>query len=925
LRGGAPNARRDRADGLIKLGDSDSLVSTKLRPPCLRTNLVARPRLTEKLEREPERRLTLISAPAGFGKTALLGEWLGGCAGGESSVAWISLDEGDNDPARFLSYLVAALRSIEEEIGEGVLSSLRAPGYSQAEALTGAFLNELADFPGELAIILDDYHLIDSHHVHGIVSFMLDRLPSNVHLVIASRIDPPMPFARLRARGQIAEINAADLSFAQEEAAAFLKDTMGLDLSAEDVAALEERTEGWIAGLQLAALSMRDRKDVPGFVRAFSGSHRDVLDFLSEEVLERQSERIRSFLLETSILERLTGELCDAVTDRDDGLEMLETLERENLFIVALDDERRWYRYHHLFADFLHGRMKHERPERVKELHLRAASWYERNGWASEAVEHALAAGEVEWAAPLIEHNAQALFQRGEGATVDQWLTALPAELVRSRPRLSLARAVWVLIGGRVDEVEPLLTDAERALATVDQPHELSVDEAARGLANVPGTVAMLRAELARQRGDVEHTIQFAQRARAYADENDRHLCFFVSWNLAVAKQMQGRLGEAEDALAELAADPYVTGQHCYFAVRAYYTLGQVQRAQGRLNAALRTCRQGLELAAEAARPVLSAAGVAHVGVAEVLHERNELDAALDHVTRGVALCRQLAYAQWLVTGLTALARIRQARGDQAGALEAIGEAERLVPNQESLVDIIFPVAVQRARLLLAQGKVDDPARWSAERGLGVEDEPSYLRESEHLVLARVLLAQDKPDQALRLLKRLREEAQAAGGSGSEIEILTLQALALREKGEKEQAVSTLTQALALAEPEGYVRTFVDEGPQMVALLSEVLEAQQRGRLHPLVSAHYLRKLLAALERDASDAAPPGADLLEPLSDRELEVLALVDAGRTNQEIAEELFVAKSTVKTHIKNIYGKLDVRNRTQALVRARELGLL
>jgi LuxR family maltose regulon positive regulatory protein len=316
---------------------------------------------------------------------------------------------------------------------------------------------------------------------------------------------------------------------------------------------------------------------------------------------------------------------------------------------------------------------------------------------------------------------------------------------------------------------------------------------------------------------------------------------------------------------------------------------------------------------------------VAHVGVAEVLHERNELDAALDHVTRGVALCRQLAYAQWLVTGLTALARIRQARGDQAGALEAIGEAERLVPNQESLVDIIFPVAVQRARLLLAQGKVDDPARWSAERGLGVEDEPSYLRESEHLVLARVLLAQDKPDQALRLLKRLREEAQAAGGSGSEIEILTLQALALREKGEKEQAVSTLTQALALAEPEGYVRTFVDEGPQMVALLSEVLEAQQRGRLHPLVSAHYLRKLLAALERDASDAAPPGADLLEPLSDRELEVLALVDAGRTNQEIAEELFVAKSTVKTHIKNIYGKLDVRNRTQALVRARELGLL
>jgi LuxR family maltose regulon positive regulatory protein len=389
---------------------------------------------------------------------------------------------------------------------------------------------------------------------------------------------------------------------------------------------------------------------------------------------------------------------------------------------------------------------------------------------------------------------------------------------------------------------------------------------------------------------------------------------------------MQGRLGEAEDALAELAADPYATGQHRYFAVRAFYTLGQVQRAQGRLSAALRTCREGLELAAEAGRPVLPAAGVAHVGMAEVFYERNELDAALDHATRGVALCRQLGYAQWLVTGLSALARIRQVRGDQAGALEAIGEAERLVPNPESLVDIIFPVAVERARLLLAQGKVDDAARWCAERGLSVEDEPSYLREREHLVLARVRLAQDKPDQALRLLKRLGEEAQRAGRTGSEIEILALQALTLEAKGEKERAVSRLAQALALAEPEGYVRTFIDEGPEMAALLSEVLRVQQRGRLAPDVPAYYLRKLLAALERDASSAATPaGAGLPEPLSDRELEVLALLTAGKTNRQIAEELYVAQSTVKTHVKNIYHKLDARSRAQALVRAKELNLL
>src|SRR5215216_5921757 len=806
------------------IGASDTLVSTKLRPFQTRPNLVARPRLIAKLEPEAGRKLMLISAPAGFGKTTLLGEWAASRSD-EQCVAWVSLDEADNDPARFLSYLVAALQTVEEEIGEGVLSSLRAPGSPPIEALTGALLNELADFPGTLAIVLDDYHLIDSDQVHGIVSFLLERLPSNVHLVIASRIEPPLLLARLRARGQITEINAADLSFAREEAVAFLKDTMGLNLSDEYVAAVEERTEGWIAGLQLAALSMRDREDILGFVRAFSGSHRDVLDFLTEEVLERQSERVRSFLLETSILQRLSGELCDVVTNRDEGQEMLETLERENLFVVALDDERRWYRYHHLFADVLRGLLEQERSEDVKELHLRAASWYERNGWASEAVEHALAAGDAGWAARLVEYYAQALFQRGEGATVDRWLSALPAGLVRSRPRLSLAQAILALISGRTDEVEPLLTDAERALTTVDQAGEPPVGEAVRGgLANVHASVAMLRAELARHRGDVEHTIQFTRRARAHLGEGDRYLRFFTSWNLAVVKQMQGRLGEAEDALAELAADPWASGRNPYVAVRTYYALGQVQRYQGRLSAALQTCRQGLELATEAGRRALPAAGVAHVGIAEVLYERNELDATLDQAMRGVELCRQIGYAQWLVTSLTALACIRQARGDQTGAIEAIGEAERLVPS--TVVDIFFPVAVQRARLLLAQGKVEDAARWCAERGLGVEDEPSYLREREHLVLARVLLAQGKVDQALRLLRWHLEEAQAQRRRGSEIEILKLQALALWEKDAKERAVSTLTQALILAEPEGYVRTFVDEGPEMALLVSEVLEAQ---------------------------------------------------------------------------------------------------
>src|SRR5918997_2388088 len=360
---------------------ADPLVSTKLHPSQARPKLVARPHLVESLTREPGRRLTLLSAPAGFGKTTLLNEWAKSRADGQSYVAWLSLDGADNDPVRFLAYLVAALRrTVEEGFGEAVLAALRSPQLPRLEVLTAALLNEMAALPGGLDLVLDDYHLIDSEPVHGIVSFMLERLPESVHRVVSCRVQAPLPLARLRARGQMTELNAAELSFPREEAAAFLKEVMGLDLSAEDVAKLEERTEGWVAGLQLAALSMRDREDLPGFVESFSGSHRDVLDFLAEEVLERQPAHAREFLLKTSILDALSGPLCDALTGRSDGDEVLKGLERENLFVVALDDERRWYRYHHLFADFLRGRLRRESPELASVLHVRAAEWNEREG-----------------------------------------------------------------------------------------------------------------------------------------------------------------------------------------------------------------------------------------------------------------------------------------------------------------------------------------------------------------------------------------------------------------------------------------------------------------------------------------------------------------------------------------------------------------
>ena len=903
---------------------SHALVTSKLSAPRTRPNLVARPRLRGILDRHGGRRLTLVSAPAGFGKTTLLGEWAEERLAQGESVAWVSLEESDNDPARFSTYLVAALRTVGEGIGEGVLASLRSPEPPPVEAVVGALVNDLAEVPQEIAVVFDDYHVIDAEPVHEATSFLVEYLPENVHLVVISRTDPPLPLPKLRARGQMTEIRAADLRFTPEEATAFLGDVMGLALSARDVAALEEVTEGWAAALQLAAISMQNREDASAFVQSFSGSNRHVLDFLAEEVLERQPEHVRDFLLKTSILDRLSGPLCDALTGASDGQAMLERLERDNLFVVPLDDDRRWYRYHHLFADFLRGRLLREQPERVAESHLRAASWYEREGWASEAVEHALAAGDYQWAARLIEQHAQALVLRGEGATMDRWLSALPAVLVRSRPRLSLARAIWALIDSRTDEVDGLLTDAERALATADQPHEPSAEEATGGLANVPGTVAQLRAELARQRGDAEGAIRFAQQALTHASEGDLYLRYLSRWNLAVATLMQGRVGEAEEALADLVRDPWASGPNRFFAVRACYTVAQAQRAQGRLSAALQSCQEALELAAEAG--LRAAAGVAHVGLAEVLCERNDLDDALEDATEGVALCRQLGYAQQLVTSLTVLARVRQVRGDQADALEAIGEAERVLPSPKVIVDLIFPVAVQRARLLLAQGEFSAAARWSAERGLGVEDEPSYLREREHLVLARALLAEGKPVPALRLLERLRKEAEAAGRTGDLIEILVLQARALWAGNRKERAANTLTRALALAEPEGYVRTFVDEGTAISDLLSATLEARQSGRLDApgRASTQYIAKLLAAL---AQEAEVPGADepLAEPLSERELEILALIAAGDSNREIASRLFVSASTVKTHINNLYRKLGARSRTQAVARARELGVL
>ena len=909
-----------------------ALVTTKLHAPRTRPNLVSRPRLGEALAASKGRAVTLVSAPAGFGKTTLLAEWLETHAIGGRSVAWLSLDESDNDPARFFTYLIGALRIVEEGIGEGVLGSLHSPQPPSVEAVVGALINELAGAPREITAVLDDYHLITSEPVHEAVYFLIEHIPQNVSLVILSRTDPPLPLPKLRARDQMIEIRAADLRFTKEETSTFLKGVMGLTLSAGDVATLEEITEGWVAALQLAALSTQGREDVSSFVEAFSGSNRHVLDFLTEEVLARQPDDVREFLLETSVLERMSAPLCNALTGRNDGQEMLERLERENLFVVPLDDERRWYRYHHLFADFLRGRLERNRPERVEELHRAAAACCERNELVDEAVRHAQAAGDPEWVARLVEQHVAEVMERNERATLQRWLASLPAEAVRSRPRLSLVQAYQLRNTGPLDKLERLLDDAERAYVADGNAVEPAVSPHARTswaavwLTNLPANVAILRAELARLRGDADRTVEFTRQAVAHLSEG--HIVrALADWNLARAHWIRGDLAEAERAMCGQLSEALAVRHAAddpYLILLTSWELGRLQSARGRLRAALRTYQDALKLAADAGGS--SAEGFAHVGLAEILRERNELDSALVHATEGIARCRELANLLPLAAGLIALARIRQACGDRAGAVEAIGEAEQIGLSPQ-VIHLFNPVPVHRARLLLARGEVTEAARWTEERGLSFDDEVSYVRESEHLIVTRVLLAEDKPEQALRLLERLCENAEGAERRGSVIEIMALQALALWAKGKKEQAVGTLTLALAQAEPEGYVRTFVDEGPAMAELLSATLEARQRGHLDAAsrVPVSYLAKLMTALAREGRSAPISEVRLPEPLSERELEVLALIASGDSNGEIAGRLFVSLSTVKTHVNNLYRKLGANSRTQAVARAREMGLL
>ncbi len=899
------------------------LLTTKLYVPPVRPGLVSRPRLIERLNAGLDRKLTLISAPAGFGKSTLLSEWV---AGIKWPVAWISLDKGDNDPARFLAYLVVSLQTIEPDVGKSALAALQSPQPPPMEAVLTGLINEIATVPDHFVLVLDDYHLIEAQPIHDALTFLLDHLPPQMHLVIASRADLPLHVARLRGRGAMIEIRSDDLRFAPDEAAAFLNEVMGLDLSHEDVEALEARTEGWITGLQMAALSMQGRKDIRSFIAAFTGSHRYVLDYLIEEVFQGQPPDVQDFLLQTSILDRFTARVCDAITERDDSQEVLLALEQANLFIISLDDSRQWYCYHRLFADLLRHRFQTVRGEDVvTQLHKRACRWYEAHGLSGEAVSHAFAAEDFEGAARLIELTGLEMLSRGELVTLLGWVDGLSERVVRTRPWLCTIHAWALTLTGQLDAVEPRLQDAERRLTAGDEEYILSRPEGTITL-NMVGHIAAIRAYVAALEGEMQRAVELSRQALERLSDDDLVVRSVVVFTLGVASLASDDIVGASRAFAEASAIGQAAG-NIHLAVPAMCSLANLQARQGRLHQAAETYQDALQLAETEGRP-LQVAAMAHIGIGNLLCEWDDLEGARGHVMAGLEQGQQWGNPDGLANGYVALAQVLQVRGDLDGAVDAVQKAERVVEGHTVTPMTAAQVAAARPRQWLAQGDLEAAARWARESQLGAEHRLSFLSEAEDIMVARVLIGQGKLGEAVGLLARLQQAAKAAGRMRSVLETLVLQAVALAVQGGMSQAMHASEQALSLAEPEGYVRIFVDEGEPMAKLLQQ---AAAQG-----IAPDYVGTLLAAFRGEAKkehplkdEVPPPSAPrpspMVEPLTPRELEVLRLIAAGLRNQEIADQLVISVATVKRHISNIYGKLGVSHRTQAIARAKELNLL
>jgi LuxR family maltose regulon positive regulatory protein len=894
------------------------ILETKLHAPTVQPRRVARERLLDRVRRGLEGALTLVSAPAGFGKSTLMAQAVAAAASNGSagrSVGWLSLDPGDNDPVTFWTYVVNAMDRAVPGVGRAALSQLDVAGGGSPESAIASLVNALASSDEEVVLVLDDLHVVEQPAIHQQLMYLLDHLPAHAHLVAGTRADPPIPLARLRARGALVEVRATDLRFTPDEASAYLTGSMGLVLDAANVAALESRTEGWIAALQLAALSMQGRDDLAGFIDRFAGDDRYIVDYLVEEVLTRQPEAVRAFLLETSILARMTGTLVDSVTGQRGGRATLEALDRGNLFVVALDDQRQWYRYHHLFGDVLQAHLAAERPDDVAVLHRRASDWFESSGDRAEAIRHALAGKDVDRAAALIERSIPEMRRTRREPTLIRWFDALPDEAFDTRPILAVGYAGVLLSDGRADRVAELLGRADRWLAVApgsDRPDGMVVADEWQ-LRLMPAMVELYRAALAKLGGDLEGNITHARRALELLDPADDVGRGGADAFLGLAYWELGQLDLALRSYRDGMASLDRSGFHADV-VGGALTTADILLAQGHLREVAATYEASLDRATRGGPPFLRGVADMHAGLGAVAYERGDLAEAVTQLDTAEQLGEEHAFPRFPHRSRVARAWLAAATGDVERALELLTEAEdRYVPDFQPDVR---PIAAQRARLLVAHGRVAEARASARRRGVAPTDEPTYLREYELLTLARLLTAEDSTAEAVALSGRLVEAAEEGNRGGSLLEALVVDALARHAAADVGGALAALDRAAALAEPEGFVRTFLDEGPAMTTLLKVAVKRAD--------APAYLATLLTAARSATARRSPTTQGLIEPLSDRELEVLRLLRSELDGPAIANELVVSLNTLRTHTKNIYAKLGVTSRRSAVRRGEELDL-
>lgn len=890
-----------------RVGESP-LLETKLYAPPLRSDLVARPRLVDVIRQGTAHKLTVVVAPAGFGKTTLLAGWLADVARERRGVGWVSLDPSENEPALFWRYVIGALQKLDPAVGTRASAQLRSPHAPPIEIVLGTLINEVDAAARDFTIVLDDYHVIDASPIHESLTFFLDRLPRRMHLVIASRSDPPLALHRLRARGELGELRIDDLRFTTNEASAFLNEVMSLGLTAGEAATLEERTEGWIAGLKLAALSMKG-KNARGFVDAFSGDNKYIAEYLVEEVLRSEPEHVRDFLLSTAILDRLNGSLCDAVTGSDGSQEVLEDLEKRNLFVVPLDDQRAWYRYHHLFADVLR-KLAARDGEQSRALHQRASVWFEAHGARGDAIRYALKAGDFTHAADMLQDPWP---EKDRSYESRQWLDrvkSLPESVVQSRPALNMGYAWALLNSGELEAADSRLQAIEQALATGPTSDWLAKE------------LASARVYLTQSRGDLPETLEHARQALAMVAEGDDAGLATGTALVALALWGRGELEAAHETFAQALTIMRRCG-HMADAIRGEFVLGDIRAAQGRLRDAARIYERGLQLAADGVFASPPETDELYEGLSEIHREWNELESAwrfLDGMGNGAPrLAHQGNRSRWCA----AKAGLRVTEGDFSAALDLLDEAERQVRRDP--VPRAHPIAAIKARIHIAQGELKLAEEWAARAKVTANDDLTFLREYEHVTLARLMIKRADRDGAVRLLDRLKTAALTGARKGSVIEILVLQSLVSHTAGNARAALDCLGEALTLAEPDKFLRVFLDEGAPMRDLLRQ---ATARGLAGP-----YTRHVLAMFDARPVEQPRPGttegpatnAIAGQALTTRELEILRLIAAGLRNQEIADTLSISAATVKRHIANAYGKLDASHRTEALARAKELKLL